>query len=343
MFRSFRRNNGPVSLGQLVLSLPTLASLVLALAFLGFLVFRFDVDLAATWETVTNANPWLLVLAVLVHYTSFLFRGARWGLLLKNAHGQGSAPPSVWHCSELVLLGWFANSIGWLRMGDAYRAYLYHHDRSASFSRTAGTIVSERVLDIILVVALLAAAIAFMARSGSEISWTVLAVALGLLAFLALGLLAITQLRRIDSWLPPWLAQWLERFHEGIWSSFAQLPRVTVLGLLGWLAEVARLYLVTLALGLDLGLPLIVFITLANSLLTLVPTPGGVGAVESGVGGLLVRLSTLTASGAAALVLVDRSISYLSIIVTGAFLFLLRPTYRRRAAPQGDAVVTETQ
>ena len=194
MFRSFRRHNGPVSLGQRVLSLSTLASL--ALGFLVFLVFRFDVDLAATWETVTNANPWILVLAVLVHYTSFLFRGARWRLLLKNALGRGSVPPSVWHCSELVLLGWFANSIGGLRMGDAYRAYLYHYDRSAPFSRTAGTIVSERVLDIILVAALLASAIAFMARSNSEISWTVLTV--------ALGLLAITQLRRIDSWLAQW-------------------------------------------------------------------------------------------------------------------------------------------
>ena len=78
------------------------------------------------------------------------------------------------------------------------------------------------------------------------------------------------------------------------------------------------------ALGFDLGLPLIIFITLANSLLTLVPTPGGFGAVESGVAGLLVRLSTLSASGAAALVVVDRAITFISIIIVGAGLFLAR-------------------
>ena len=69
------------------MSLPTLASLALALAFLGFLVFRFDVDLAATWGTVKSANVWLLALAALIHYTSFLWRGARWKILLQNAHG----------------------------------------------------------------------------------------------------------------------------------------------------------------------------------------------------------------------------------------------------------------
>ena len=108
------------------------------------------------------------------------------------------------------------------------------------------------------------------------------------------------------------------------------MPRVTLLGLLGWLAETSRLFLVALALGLDLDTALILFITLANSLLTLAPTPGGVGVVESGVAGLLMRVSTLTASGVAALVLVDRAISYLSIILTGSLLFLLRPAYRRQ-------------
>ena len=67
---------------------------------------------------------------------------------------------------------------------------------------------------------------------------------------------------------------------------------------------------------------------LANSLLSLVPTPGGVGAVESGVGGLAVRLSSLTASAAAALVLIDRAITYVSVIVLGALLFLLRHVIR---------------
>ena len=88
------------------------------------------------------------------------------------------------------------------------------------------------------------------------------------------------------------------------------------------------MYLVVQALGFDISFALIVFLTLANSLLSLVPTPGGVGAVESGVGGLAVRLSSLTASAAAALVLIDRVITYVSVIVLGALLFLVRHAVR---------------
>ena len=115
--------------------------------------------------------------------------------------------------------------------------------------------------------------------------------------------------------------------------SFGQLAPVTILGLLGWLSEVGRLFLVAEALNLGLGVPLIIFITLANSLLTLVPTPGGIGAVESGVAGLLVRLSSLSVNAATALVLVDRSITYVSVIAVGALLFILRQAIPRWPHP----------
>jgi len=81
-----------------------------------------------------------------------------------------------------------------------------------------------------------------------------------------------------------------------------------------------------------------VFLTLANSLLSLVPTPGGVGAVESGVGGLAVRLSSLSATAAAALVLIDRAITYLSVIVIGVVLFVARQALWRPRTADASAV-----
>ena len=65
------------------------------------------------------------------------------------------------YCSELTLLGWFANSVAWFRLGDAYRAYLYHNEQKVSFSRTAGTILSERMLDTALVAAFLVVSVQY--------------------------------------------------------------------------------------------------------------------------------------------------------------------------------------
>ncbi len=128
--------------------------------------------------------------------------------------------------------------------------------------------------------------------------------------------------------LPPFFSIRYERFHNGTMGSFQRLPEATVWGLLGWTAEIGRMYLVVKALGFDISLDIVVFLTLANSLLTLVPTPGGVGAVESGVGGLAVRLSSLTATAAAALVLIDRAITYVSVILLGGVLFVVRQIIR---------------
>ncbi len=311
------------------LSLPAIVSMALAALFLVFMVTRFDVDLGIMWDEVTGANPWYLILAFLVHYTTFLFRGIRWRLLLQNAAVDGEQVPSTFYCSQLVLLSWFANSVGWLRLGDAYRAYLYRDEQDGSFSRTIGTILAERSLDTVLVALLLLGAVPFLLDSGDSVTWVVLGLAVSLVGGLAVILVAMTWARGLLlQKMPPWMALRYERFHQGTMGSFQRVPMATVWGLLGWTAEISRMFLVVEALDYDISFHLVVFLTLANSLLTLVPTPGGVGAVESGVGGLAARLSSLTANSAVALVLIDRAITYLSVIILGAALFVVRQALR---------------
>lgn len=332
----------PPSLLRRIVSLPAFVSLVLAVLFLVFMVTRFDVDLGAMWDRVKNANPWYLALAFIVHYTTFLFRGVRWRLLLQNTAAPGERVPGVFYCSQLVLLGWFANSVGWLRLGDAYRAYLYRDEQNGSFSRTVGTILAERALDTVLVAALLVLAVPFLVDSGDSVTWLVLGLAVSLVVGLSTVLAAMTWLKGpLLRRLPAWFGVRYERFHQGTMGSFQRVPLATAWGLLGWVAEIGRMYLVVAALGFDVNFALPIFLTLANSLLTLVPTPGGVGAVESGVGGLAVRLSSLTASAAAALVLIDRAITYVSVIILGAALFLVRQAVIRSQPANSDSTAND--
>ena len=174
-----------------------LISFGLAGAFLLFLVTRFDIDLGATWQSFQASNPLLFVLALLVHYTTFLFRGARWRLLLNSARqGGDSSEPNTPHCGSLILLGWFTNSVTWFRLGDAYRAHVYAQDSGGSFSRTIGTILAERVLDIALVFLLLALATLLLVTSGVGASWIFMALAALMVAGLA-GVLLIMWVFRL--------------------------------------------------------------------------------------------------------------------------------------------------
>ena len=237
------------SLRRRVISLPALVSFLVAGGFLIFLVTRFDVDLGVTWEQVRGANPWLLAVAFAVHYTTFVFRGARWRLLLAHSastSGEAEPVPGILFCSRAVLLGWFINSIGWLRLGDAYRAYLYREEHNAAFSGAIGTVLAERVLDVVLVALMLLAAAPFLiTHSGGGAAWawvTLTAVLLVLLLVIVLALLL--RLRTLLlRWLPAWLASRYERFLYGATAVRYKLPQTTLLGLLGWAAEMGRMYL----------------------------------------------------------------------------------------------------
>ena len=159
-----------VSLRQRVLSPYTLLSLAIAIAFLFFLAVRFDLDWEQTWNNIKALDPLLYVLALLLYYLSFAFRGLRWRILSRSA-GIEEIPdartPSAWRYSQLIIIGWFVNSVAWLRLGDAYRAYALSDEARTGFSWSLGTIFGERVMDMIAVfVLIVVGALAFSLYGG---------------------------------------------------------------------------------------------------------------------------------------------------------------------------------
>ncbi|MBI4202034.1 MAG: flippase-like domain-containing protein [Chloroflexi bacterium] len=320
------------SLGRKVLSAPTLISFAVALLLLLFLATRFSVDLDATWENIRRSNLALFLLAAAVHYTTFFFRGARWRLMLRNAGGREQAAlPTYVVASRLVLLGWFASSITWFRLGDAYRAFAYYEESGAPLARTMGTILGERVLDIIIVFLLLLAGFLLVYLDPSaQLSPGFLQVGVALVVAALAGLVLMQVFwKRIAHLLPAPIRNRYEGFHQGTMRSFGAFPLVMLLGLLGWLAEVGRLYLVVQATGLEVSIGLIAFVTVANAILSAVPlTPGGLGIVETGIVGLLAL--AMPREAAVSVALLDRSISYVSVVMTGVLAYL----YHRRVVAQ---------
>ncbi len=324
------------------LGLTTLIPFAIAALVIFFLVAGFDVDIGGTWDRIRASDPLLFALAVLVHYTTFAFRGARWRVLLRNVQPAGSRVLGVAHCSVLMLMAWFVNSLVWFRLGDAYRAYAYADETGESFFRTIGTVLAERVLDVTMVFLLIVAGAVTLTVGGADASWHFV-VASAIIAAALLGLLlAMAFFRwRLAHRLPSRFRDIYDRFHQGTLGSFRRLPLTTVLSLLSWLAEVGRLYLVTEAIGVDVSPGLIILVAVANALLTLIPlTPGGLGLVEPGIVGLL--MVSLPRSEALPVALLDRSISFLSLLVVGGMVFLCYQLLkRRRATPEAMSAKQE--
>ena len=284
--------------------------------------------------------------AIVLYYLSFPVRGYRWKLLLRNAkidEGSKDKHLPVLKYGEFIFLSWFVNSITWFRLGDAYRAYAFSDKTKVSFAKTIGTVAAERVIDIAVVfVLLLVSGIGLLRSTDNKTVGVVVVSALALAVTFGLLLLLMRLVGlKVARFLPKRVQELYTTFHEGTLGSFRQLPMVALLSVVIWLLEAGRLFFVTRALGFEIGLAMVLFASLAHSLLTTIPfTPGGLGFVELGLTGLLAL--AVPKGDAASITLLDRSISYLSIVVFGGLLFAFRQITEARKQSHDKAPVSDS-
>ena len=318
-----------ISIKKKVLSFPTLMSFLIGGVLIYFLSSRFNLDWSQMFSHIKEMNIFSYVCALFLYYVSFVFRGVRWRVLGLNASRKlvGNSElsfrtPPIYECSLLILNGWFVNSIAWLRMGDAYRAYAFGSRTRAGFSWSLGTIFAERVLDMSTVFVLLLIGGGLLTASIDDTMSRILI--LSSFAMSVVLLLVVLVIFYAGNWLisflPEKLSRYVVNFKEGTVGSFDRLPVLIMLGALGWGIEILRLWLVINSLGIETELALIMIAALGASVFSTVPTPGGVGVVEPGMTALL--SIGMNGSEAAAVALCDRGITYLSVLVVGLLAFL---------------------
>lgn len=321
-------NEAPLELDSR-LRLRSAIGFVVALGIIVFFVSRLELDPAAIWNTIRGADPLLFLAAFVAYYCTFPLRAVRWRILLKSAGVAKDRPlPPLRSLSGIIYLSWFANCIIPAKLGDAYRGYEIKQRTGASFSSAMGTVLAERAFDIVVLALLLVSSLVFIGRlegPQADVADKMLIIAGILVVLCFAGLAGMWFLReRVHLLLPKRVQLAYLRFQDGILGSFRRAPAGGAVTVLVWATEAARMFLVIQALGLGLSFPHAVFLSLANALLTVVPfTPGGLGLVEAGMIGLLM-LAGVTKEEAAAAAILDRSISYWSIVAFGFVVFLFR-------------------
>jgi len=317
---------------QASIIVPVLVLVLFALALPGF-------ELDALVDYILGADPLLLLVALVVYYLGFPLRGYRWSILLRGIGARVSTRDST----EIIFVSWLVNSVVPAKLGDVYRAWLLKINFPVSLSATFGTIFIERVFDLMAIVVLGLAAAFWSFRDGlSDTVRVIMGIGVIVVTALAVALFTMRNFgqRLIDRLpLPERVVQLYERFEEGVFSlDRRQVPLVAVLTGLIWTTEALRLYFVVQALGFDisLGLSGAFFVALVASLLTAVPfTPAGLGIVEAGIVGLLTVIYQADPTEAAAVALVDRAISVLTVIVLGFIAYVLSPKTKTRGPTQG--------
>ena len=319
-----------------------IASFLLALAIL-YLVYRqfLGLDWREAWASVRGANPGLFVFAFAVFYCSFPLRGLRWKVLLANVgydSGGGLPVPSALGLTRIMYLAWFANCVTVARLGDAYRAYLLKREASVSFTVTLGTVLAERLLDLVVLALMLGAGV--LVLFGSSLPPEAAQALAASLILSAVGVAGLFSLRRFggafEKVLPKRLRAHYSRLERGLTGSLRnRLPRLVAFSVAGWVLEGAALYATAAAVGVPVPAVGALVVALAASLLSTVPiTPAGLGFTEAGMVVLLGWLG-LDLSTATAVTLLFRLINYWSIVALGFVLYVSlrngrRPTIERK-------------
>lgn len=324
-------------LSHKLLNFRTLISFVLAIGIIIFLFTRLDIDIAQTWSTILTMNPLLFLAGFVVYYAAFWLRALRWKQLIHNVglHKQESVKlPNVNGLVEIIYLSWFVNCIVPAKLGDAYRSYLLKRNSGVSFSSTIGTILAERVIDLLVLFGLLAASFTLVGQrlanssGNNEVNLVlVMIVGAGMVLAIILGLVGLRFFGDLMiRFVPGKYKEKFTSFQQGILRSFKRKSLPALLGytLVIWLAEAGRLFFVTRALDAhEVTLSAVIFIALLSSLLTTLPlTPGGAGIVE---GAVVISMTFFVDNHnlAVSIALLDRIINYWSLVVGGLILYLL--------------------
>jgi hypothetical protein len=331
-------NISGATLRKRVLSLPTLIALLVGGAMLAIILWRvLDFEWRDLWANIKGINLWLYVLAGVFYYLSFWFRGLRWRLIAITANSDrqdGKTIPGACKMGAIILMGWFANSVAFLRLGDALRGWTLSRESASPFATSLGTVLAERVQDMVAVLGLVLIAAVWVTVSGdAKIPGVVLIASLALVLVLIAGLIVMRLVGlKVSRFLPARLQDSYAKFQGGTLDSFrgSHLPFQLLLGAIGWALEIVRFHFVTESLGVDVGFGIVMFAALANAMLTTIPTPGGFGFVEGGLTGLLILLG-VDHTDALSLTVVDRSISWLSVVLFGGTLFFIWQAVKRKS------------
>lgn len=335
-------SSSQLSLRKRLLNWRTLVPLVIVLALLVYTAQKLQINPGQTWNAMRSANVLFLLAAFLTYYLSFPVRTLRWRLLLENVGYTGKSAnklPGFGKLLEIVYISWFANAIVPAKLGDLYRAYLLRQAAGVSATRTFGTVLAERLLDLsVLLLLFLASIIISLHENLPAFLRTGLYLTLAIVILGVVGLFLLRVFRAsIRRFVPPRFQGYYDHLQEGTLGSFKRIPLLGGLTVAVWLCEAGRFFFVALSLNLIPGsLPHIgaasMFIALGEALLTIVPfTSGGIGLVEGGMIGMLALFTASRNLGAAA-VLLDRTISLFSILLIGLIVFLVAAG--RRAALQ---------
>ena len=338
--------------------------LVLSAIFVALFFVRID-DFRRLLDALTGANYVYVIPGIGLYLIGVWFRTLRWRRLLHHIR-----PVPTTRLFPVVVVGYMANNLLPLRLGEIVRSYYLGDREQVSKAAALVTIFIERLLDaltlllFILVIAIFVPLIGLAEAFGEQYSlpWPLLAGAISLPFIVAFGLLVVVAyapakvralislvLRLLPTALESRLMHIADMFLEGLQSlkSPSTILVVFILSAPVWLFEAGLFVFVGYSFGfheiydnlLELIIAMVLVTAIANIGASIPAGPGGIGlfeviALETLV---LLPLAALDRAVAGGYVVVVHACLLIPMIVLGQFFLWTQHVSLRSLTRQGQA------
>ena len=243
-----------------------------------------SVDLPKTVDVLRTANPGWIAVMVGTVLLDVGARGARWRALL--------APIRVLPYRRMLgytYLGYLANNVLPARLGELVRSHALGQRAGISRPTVLGTVVVERIVDTVIVVALAAIAVALVGVGGTITTGVSLGAIFVAVLLVGLGVATVSHRLPGSSRVTavaeryPVVLDLARRLRDGlaVASRPGTLVRALALSAAAWAASIATFVVGGQAVGVELSIAQGALLSSGVALATIVPSaPGYVGTFE---------------------------------------------------------------
>ncbi len=270
--------------------------IIVSLALLVYVFYQTNPQ--AIGAELSRADYFYLIPALILYFIGVYIRSIRWHFLLRSIK-----PIPVSSLFPVVVIGYMANDILPFRLGEVVRAFVLGQQERMSKASVLVTIVVERILDGLTMIAFLAAASLFLPLN--DYLKTVLALGAAIFVGITLILVLAANLRdrldrlilfilgRLPSHLGDRAGRLIDSFLHGL--SILRNPADAVMAFLcsvaAWLFEASMYWMVAIGFGISKPFAMYVLATALGNLASIAPsTPGYVGVFDGPIKYVLTQL-----------------------------------------------------
>lgn len=302
----------------------------IAISAIGLLYAFREMNFNELFENLSQTHMSYVFLSMIIMVASVALRAYRWQLMLIPIQSISFKP-----LFGSTMIGYFGNGVLPFRLGEILRAYAISKSNSITASSAFGTIIMERLLDLIG----LAVAMIFFAYFSPLMEWSG-SILIGLSVITFGGLVFII-----------WLGKSHSNFHEKVvhWKIFEKSSgkkllsiiqnvinglvsirktkhsfQLVILTLVLWILYYICTALVVIAIGIDMSWVATGIVLIATTLAISVPSaPGYVGTYHAATVYVLVNIFNAGLTESQAFAVLIHAVGFIPLVLIG-FIYFLR-------------------